>query len=479
MDKNATLRVGVDGVPVTFDPIQNPGNQGNYTLPELYDQLVQLDSKFQPEAMLATSWKFNTAGTELTMTLRSDAVFNADGSPVNAAAVKASIERAKTSPKSLVGSELADVSSVDAVNATTVKFTFSKPSYSFVTDLANDPRISSVVDPAHMDNLATAPSGSGPYTLTSATQAKIVLGRVAHHWDTTSGLAKTIELDGIPDQNSRFNAVKAGQLDVTYINTGQYDSAKQLAASGFQTFYEPQVQKFGLRVNGAHAPLSDATLRQAVGKAVDRTQFCSTQFPNMSTPSRQLVSPLDPAYDKSLDDAKSLAAQPDEAKALLSKAGSQSLSLSYLSFSTTVSLAEVIQQQLSDVGIKMSIAQQASYPAVIGAWLTGKYNLSGFAFAVGDASSIVNQNITTDPISGGVPSYATSAVDKAETATTDAGRNAAYKELNKVMTEQPVDIPLCNVGLGLLGSSKVTGLENVRYLGYAPPFETRRLGLTS
>ncbi|WP_428343961.1 ABC transporter substrate-binding protein [Nocardioides sp.] len=480
IDRDATLRVGIDSVPMTFDPIQNPGNQGNYTLPELYDQLVQLDENFQPEAMLATKWEYNADGTELTMTLRDDAVFNTDGAPVNADAVKASMERAKTDKASLVAPLLANLTSVTAVDDTTVKFSFAGPAFSFVSDLANDPRLSSVVDPAHMDNLATDPAGSGPYTLGDATQSKVVFNRVADHWDETSGLAKTIELSGIPDQNSRFNAVKAGQLDVTYINTGQFDDAKQLTDSGkFQSFYEPQVQTFGLRVNGTPgSPMSDPAVREAISVGIDRTQFCSTAFPDMSTPTRQLVAPVDPAFDKSLDDEASLAAQTDKTTSLLADAGESDLDLTFLSFATMVTIAEVPQQQLADAGVTVKIEQQATYPAVIGAWLTGKYDVSTFAFAVGDASSIVRQNIETDPISGGVPDYAKAAYDKANTTPPGAERDAAFKELNKVLTEQPVNIPLCNVGLGLIGSSQVTGLENVRYLGYAPPFETRRLGLT-
>jgi peptide/nickel transport system substrate-binding protein len=482
VDRNATLRVGVDGVPTNFDPIQNPGNQGNYTLPELYDQLVQLDDKFQPTAMLATSWDYNADGTQLTMQLRTDAVFNGDGTPVNAAAVKSSLERAKTNPKSLVAASLATLKDVTAVNDTTVKFTFSEPSYSFVSDLAMDPRISSVVDPAHSgDSLATTPAGSGPYTLGSATQTKIVFNRVAKHWDSTSGLAKTIELSGIPDQNSRFNAIKAGQLDVTYINTGQYDSAKQLTSTGqFHSYYEPKAQKFGIRVNGtAKSKLSNPLVRQAISKAVDRTQFCNTIFPDMSTPSRQLVSPTDSAYDQTLDDAKDLTAQPDQAKSLLAQAGVGNLKVNYLAFTTLAAVAEVVQQQLGDAGATVKVDTQASYPAVLSAWLAGSYDASGFAFAVGDASSIVRQNLAADPVSGGVPDYAKASLKAANSAAPGAARDTAMKKLNTVLTDEPVNIPLCNVGLGLIGSSKVTGLDQVRFLAFAPPFESRKMGKTS
>jgi peptide/nickel transport system substrate-binding protein len=483
VNRDATLRVGVDAVPTTFDPIQNAGTQGNYTLPQLYDQLVQLDADFQPEAMLATSWEFNADGTELTMKLRDDAVFNGDGSPVNAVAVKASIERAKADPKSLVGAQLANVSAVDAIDATTVKFTFAQPAYSFVADLAADPRISSVVDPAHMDTdaLARTPAGSGPYTLGDATQSKVVLNRTAKHWDETSGLAKTIELNAIADENSRFNAVKAGQLDVTYVTTGQFKDATEIVeGGGFQTVYEPKIQKYNLGVNGTEtSPLANPDVRLAISKAIDRTQFCNTAFPGLSTPTRQLVSPVNPVYDASLDDEASLTAQPDEAKALLAKAGVQNPTISIVTFGTLTTQSEILKQQLADVGITLDVNVQGALPAVLEVWNGGGAN-SRFLSQSGapDPTAIVRQSIENSKVSGGVPDYLQAALDKAKTTAPGAERDAAGAEVNKILTEQPVNIPLCDIGLGLLASDKVTGLEDVRFLGFAPPYETRRVGLT-
>lgn len=482
VDKNATVRVGVDFLPTNWDPIQNTGNQGAYTLPEVYDQLLQLDEDLQPEAMLATSWEYNADGTELTMKLRDDAVFNGSGSPVNAEAVAAGFERAQTDPKSLVASQLDVLTGVDAVDDTTVKFTFSQPSYSFVADLAADPKISSVVDPtASTDSLVSTPAGSGPYTLEDAAQAKIVFTRVAEHWDETSGLAKTLEFQAIPDENARFNAVKAGQLDVTLINSGQSDAAKQMADTGqFQTVYEPKVQKYILRVNGTDGrALSDPDIRLAISKSIDRTSFCETVFGDMATPSRQPFVLSNPGYDEALDDDASLTAQTDEAKSLLADAGANDLTISILALAGSTINAEVLQQQLADVGITLKIETQASYPALISGWLTGDYDTGIVAEdATWDPGSMIKQSIATNPISGGLPDYVAAAVDKANSAPIGDERDAAFAEVNETLTEQPVNIPLCDVGLGLLGSSKVVGLDTVRFLGFAPPFEIRRLGLT-
>ena len=60
--------------------------------------------------MLAESWEFSEDGTTLTLTLRDDATFQ-DGTPVDAAAVKANLERAQTLADGTVAAFLANVSS--------------------------------------------------------------------------------------------------------------------------------------------------------------------------------------------------------------------------------------------------------------------------------------------------------------------------------------------------------------------------------
>lgn len=482
VDKNATLRAGVDAVPTTFDPIENSGKQGNYTLPQLYDQLVQLDDAFQPEPMLATSWEFNSDGTELTMTLRDDVVFNTDQTPVTAEAVKVSIERAQTEATSLVAGSLANVSGVEAVDDTTVAFTFTQPAYSFVSDLAADPRISSVVDPGHLDDLARTPAGSGPYTLTSATQTEVVFTRVADHWDTTSGLAETIKLIAIAADNSRINAFKAGQIDLTYLTATQYDDAAQIVESGGgQVFYEPQMQKYTIGVNGtADSVMSNESIRKAVSLAVDRVQFCDTNFKDMSTPTRQFVSPINTAYDKALDGEGDVVAQVDEAKALVAVSGVENPTVKVAVFGTLVDQAEVLRQQLADVGITLEVGVLASLAAKNEAWLTGQYDAQFLSVnGAADASAVVSQSIESSNLSGGVPENVAAAVTTAKTTAPGDERNEAFSEINQILTESPLNIPLCDIGLGFLSSEEVQGAENVRYLGFGPPYETRRVGMTN
>src|SRR3989442_11209832 len=78
-DPNGTVRLGQSGgtAIATFDTQKYPSGQVYYHLLTLvYDRLLQLsgDSK-ELRPMLATSWKWDSTGTQLTMSLRKGVKF--------------------------------------------------------------------------------------------------------------------------------------------------------------------------------------------------------------------------------------------------------------------------------------------------------------------------------------------------------------------------------------------------------------------
>ena len=75
------------------------GPEDNY-YQAVYDTLLKLDAEGQPEANLATEWSYDDANTTLTLTLRDDVTFS-DGAKLDAAAVKASLEKGVLFPKKL------------------------------------------------------------------------------------------------------------------------------------------------------------------------------------------------------------------------------------------------------------------------------------------------------------------------------------------------------------------------------------------
>lgn len=109
----STLRIGLQDDPDVLDPTRARTFVGRIVFASMCDRLVDItpDLKFVPQ--LAESWKTSDDGKTLTFTLREGAVYH-DGNPIDAASVKANLDRAMTLPDSNRKSELSAVASVDA-----------------------------------------------------------------------------------------------------------------------------------------------------------------------------------------------------------------------------------------------------------------------------------------------------------------------------------------------------------------------------
>src|SRR5262249_57242537 len=111
---------------------------------------------------LAKSYEVSPDGLTITFTLRTGATFQ-DGTPFNATAAKANIDRA-TGAGSLIASTMRSVSNVQAVDPTHLVLHLSTPDPSVLEVMASG-QAGLMVSPAAFNNpdLGTNPVGSGPY----------------------------------------------------------------------------------------------------------------------------------------------------------------------------------------------------------------------------------------------------------------------------------------------------------------------------
>src|ERR1700730_4004254 len=167
---NAVLRLASTIGDRTYDPAKPPTCAGEFwTLQLVYARLIDLTPDFKLAPMLADSWKFSADGSTLTVSLHKGVKFH-DGSPFNAQAVKANLDRVVTDPKSTQKLELASVSSVDVVDESTVRINV-KPGtgYELPIKLSGCPGI--IVTPPSFGKPALDQSGDGlgPYVVKPGT----------------------------------------------------------------------------------------------------------------------------------------------------------------------------------------------------------------------------------------------------------------------------------------------------------------------
>src|SRR5690606_639989 len=85
------IRIGLQDDPDQLDPARARTFVGRIVFASLCDKLVDIDPKLEFVPQLATAWSWPDSKT-LKFTLRDNAVYH-DGTPVDAASVKANLDR--------------------------------------------------------------------------------------------------------------------------------------------------------------------------------------------------------------------------------------------------------------------------------------------------------------------------------------------------------------------------------------------------
>src|SRR5512132_4029879 len=121
-----TLRFGLAEDPDVLDPTLARTFVGRVVFAGLCDKLFDLDEKLNIVPQLATEYKWAADNKSLTIKIRPGVTFH-DGEKLDAEAVKYNLERHKTMQGSNRRGELAPVTSVDVLDATTVRLNLSGP----------------------------------------------------------------------------------------------------------------------------------------------------------------------------------------------------------------------------------------------------------------------------------------------------------------------------------------------------------------
>ncbi|GAB3267125.1 ABC transporter substrate-binding protein [Kineococcus gypseus] len=361
-----------------IDPQQVGNNDALNIGRQLVDSLtVQDPASGEVRPWLAQSWEVSPDATTFTFRLRSGATFS-DGAPVDSAAVKANLDGVVAlGAKAQLGSTyLAGYTGTRTPDPLTAVVTFSQPSAQFLQatstmSLGLLSPATVAADPATRCDGSTL-AGSGPFTVGSYRRdAEVVLEKRAGYDWAPDGAGHTGEayLDSITFQVVPESSVRTGSLASDQIDATTSIAAQDLPQFDRDGFWTERRANPGIPYNffpNSSRPLfSDARVRQALSKAVDREEVASILNPGDVAVSSALSAstPLAP------DDSALLARDVDGAAALLEEAGwregpdgvrvkdGQRLTFTVTFWQPVSAALELIQQQVREVGIDLQLKQ--------------------------------------------------------------------------------------------------------------------------
>jgi peptide/nickel transport system substrate-binding protein len=469
IDPNAILKFSSAAPIRNLDPALQTSYGGLGYLVLAYDRLTMLDKNDNVIPGLATKWDFAKDGSYLELKLRNDVKFH-DGTPFNAAAVKANIERGKTMKESTIKANLADITSVTVVDDYTVRLNLVKgggvalPSL-FVTNVGMMVSPKALADSSIDLSKNPGNSGSGPYIVTSFTpNQKVIMKRAPSYWDPNAGRLAGIELEPVADTTTRLKGVQTGITDLTTVSSANdLVQAQQLADQGVLKMNKLKYRNvLGVYLRANKGDLSKPQVRQAIADSIDPAAI-NALFSGTCTPQRQLypegswpaIQNYQYPYPYDLEKAKSL----------IKSVGGAKVTITFPPGTNADQPANVIQSEMAAAGIDATLSpvpNSENEPRFI----AGDFELmvaNSFSPPIDPAQGVSTYllntyKLATEPSLSEIKTMAAKAGDPN---LSQADRAPLYAQIWQTVLQEVWYIPICQLTNGVISNAKVVSADNI------------------
>ncbi|WP_251616351.1 ABC transporter substrate-binding protein [Senimuribacter intestinalis] len=405
---------------------------------QIFDTLLTMDENNEPAPLLAESFEQLDERT-YEFKLRQDVKFH-DGEAMTADDVVFSLNRARES--NYVSYVVDAISEVEKKDDYTVIVKTKEP-YSPLLSALTVPFTAIV--PQHAveadeDAFALNPIGTGAYKFVEWKQGEYA--KLEANSDYFQGAPKTqnLVMKVVPEASQRVIAIETGEADLAY-NVSANDSKRVEEDENLQMFKGPSQSVSYLTINETNEKFADERVRQAIRYAIDKEAIVETMLYGAGEPADSVIPPSTFGFSAGF-----------------------SCTLSVTDDSVKNEICQVIQSQLKEIGIEVSIQTKE-----FGTWLdelgTGSHELSfaGWVCVTGDADytyySLLHSTQTGYP--GNDAFLKNKDVDKLVIAARETAepekRQEYYDQLEELLGDLSPYAPLYYESVNVGASKKVSG----------------------
>ena len=357
------LTIAASAAVTTWDPVRSFSTEALY-LGNVYEPLLWKNPSGSAEEYrpgIATAWETSADGKTWTFTIREGATFHT-GEPVDADAVKASIEAAQAyGGASFIWAPL---KSIEAPDPTTVVM---KLAYAAPMDLVASSTYGAwIVAPSALKASAKdekyfqdgIDAGTGPYTLSSYKPgSKVVLTKYDDYWDTEAAATyPTVDISITSDAVTAQQMLTTGEVD--YSTSVPLENVEQLGSNPDLTVNETKSPfNYVALFNTKRPPLDDPKVRQALSYAIPYQDIIDVGALGYGTqahgPVPDGIFPFDadvPMYTQDLDKAAQLLSESGH------DGGGFELTLTYASEnSSEARFVPLIKDAFAKIGVDVTV----------------------------------------------------------------------------------------------------------------------------
>ena len=418
---------------------------------------------------LAESWEASEDGLTWTFNLKPNVTFH-DGTPLDAAAVKASFERAvdPATGSPIAGSLFEPIESIEVADDLTLSIILTEPFSPFLDNLA-DPR-AAIVNAAAAQEAGSAfgrsPVLTGPWMIDEWRSGdRIVLTRNPDYaWGPAfahdgAPYIENLVFRIIPESATQVAAFEADEIQV--LSPVPPTDVERLQATGqyeFESFLRKGVGLF-MEFNVLEAPFDDPTVRMAMAHAINKDVIVQVALQGLGVPAYGVLPPSIWGYWEGVEEYAPKY-DPERALELFAEAGwtregdgplmkdGEPFAFTLLTapIDTWTRSAQIVQGMLAELGVQMDI-QTFEFGTLLETLKAGEQqaDFMGYTYTSPDILYLWfhSSNIGTGLAHSHFDDERLDElIEQSRTQTVEEERLGTYREIQEYITDQALWVPL-------------------------------------
>ena len=380
--RGGTLVLVRQGEAASLDPHKTPAFTSARIFELVYSYLMRLDENLGIQPDLAESVPAVSAdGKTVTVKLRSGVKFH-NGDPLTSADVKYTFDRILDQKNAAVArSFFADVTEITTPDAQTVVFALKAANAALIAYMAhpNTAIVSKKIGEANADlSKKETMIGTGPFKLIEWVPDNFMrLEANKDYYVAGQPLLDGIRINVVPDEAALAAALRTKAADMAIVLDAKV--ARSLRGdSGIVLSAKPSLSYNLLFVNTTRKPFDNVKVRQAVAYAIDRKAIIDAVAFGEGEPAGP-VAPALAKYALPVSSFPSYTRDVAKAKALLAEANVGPIEFTMLTQTSEPAyakdVAQLVQAQLAEVGIKMKI-ETLEFTQWVARWLKADFDMA-------------------------------------------------------------------------------------------------------
>jgi peptide/nickel transport system substrate-binding protein len=353
--RGGTISIGLAQDPPIIDPLRTGTFTERQFARPVYEALFEIDEHGRAVPFLAESYEVRSEGKIYRVKLRRGIQFH-DGTPLNADAVVANIERLR-SPENNCRclTQMQDIAEVVAVDEMTVEFRLQFANAAFPTVLADVPgtMVSPTAFRANPSEIGLKPVGTGPFKFKEwIRNSRLIYVRNSNYWKPGRPYLDQVIFRGFQNPETSQTAFLSGQTDIILQSTNRFvfQSEKD---SRFSVYKPPGFGYDGVYLNLTQPPFDDVKIRKAIVQATDRELLRQTLEFGVPT---LAYSPFGPGMWAHQDVPNYPKYDPAQAKTLVESYGRPvKFALQYNNSPGAQKIAQSLREMWAAVGIQADL----------------------------------------------------------------------------------------------------------------------------